>query len=87
MGYFAEVSDTGTVLQVISISNHVLDEPALSFPETEPVGQAFIADVLRLPGSWKQCSYNSRFRGAYPGPGWRYDLALDQFLPPEPDPS
>lgn len=83
MGYFAQLDENGVVLQVISISNGVLQEPNLAFPETEPFGQEFIRDVLGLPGEFRQTSFNGNFRGRYAGIGYRYDPELDEFLPPE----
>lgn len=81
MAYFAQVDDTNTVTQVIKISNDACGEPFISFPETEPNGQAFIRDVLGLPGTWLQTSYNGSFRGYYAGIGFTYDSTLDEFVP------
>jgi hypothetical protein len=55
MGYFAKIDD-GIVTQVISISNDVLGEPSLTFPDTDGAGRAFIANTLRLEGEWRQTS-------------------------------
>jgi len=82
MAYFAELDNTNTVLRVISVSNDVCGEPTLDFPDTEAAGRAFIANTLKLGGTWKQCSYNASFRGAYPGIGWTYDAELDEFVAP-----
>lgn len=84
MGYFAKIDDTGLVLEVISVSNEVLGEPTLTFPETDGAGRAFIANTLRLPGEYRQTSYNGNFRGKYAGVGDRYDEATDTFISPEP---
>lgn len=85
MAYFAEIDSDGFVLQVISIDN--LDAPDPAPQNSEPLGQAFIADVLGLPGVWKQTSYNSKFRKQYAGIGWRYDADVDIFIAPQPYPS
>jgi len=82
MAYFAELDNNNTVLRVISVSNDVCGEPTLEFPDTEAAGRAFIANTLKLGGTWKQCSYNANFRGAYPGTGWTYDAELDEFVTP-----
>lgn len=82
MAYFAQIDDTNTVLQVISIANSVCGEPELDYPDTEPLGQTFIAEVLQLPGTWLQCSYNARFRACYPGLTYTYDPVTDVFVPP-----
>jgi hypothetical protein len=80
MAHFAQIVD-GIVQQVIVISNDDAPDP---FPESEPLGQAFIAS-LGLPGEWKQTSYHSNFRGTYAGIGYAYDPDLDEFIPPEPE--
>lgn len=84
MGYFAKLDNTGLVLEVIRISNDVLGEPTLTFPDTEGAGRAFIANTLGLPGEWRQTSFNGSFRGKYAGIGDRYDAELDEFVSPEP---
>lgn len=59
--------------------------------------------VDNSPGSWIQCSYNTRggvhygqdgkpdggvaLRGNYPGIGYSYDYINDVFIPPKPFPS
>ena len=53
----------------------------LEFPDTEPVGQAFIASI-GLAGKWKQTSYNGNFRGTYAGIGFTYDSVNDVFVAP-----
>ena len=73
MGHFALV-DGGIVRNVIVIANAVMDD--LPFPESEPVGQAFIAtlpDLAAQSGEWLECSYNANFRGVYPGMGFTFD--------------
>ena len=83
MGYFAQLDDHGIVQQVISISNDVLNEPDFTFPDTEPLGRAFISQTLGLPGEFRQTSFNGNFRGRYAGIGYKYDAALDEFVAPE----
>ena len=87
MAYFAHLDEHGIVQQVIAISNGVLQEPHLTFPDTEPFGQEFIRDVLGLPGEYRQTSFNGNFRGRYAGIGYRYDSERDQFIAPQPFPS
>lgn len=84
MAYFAHLDEHGIVQQVIAISNSVLQEPHLVFPETEPFGQEFIRDVLGLLGEYKQTSFNGNFRGRYAGIGYLYDSERDQFIAPQP---
>ena len=82
MAYFAELDDTNTVLRVISVSNDVCGEPTLAFPDTDAAGRAFIANTLKLAGTWKQTSYNANFRGKYAGIGDTYDAVNDVFVSP-----
>jgi len=79
MAHFAEIDENGNVLQVHVINNSDIDGG--NFPESEPLGQAWQAD-LGIPGTWLQCSYSGSFRGAYPGKGWTYDSELDEFIAP-----
>lgn len=53
----------------------------LEYPDTEPLGQQFLASI-GLGTGWLQASYNNNFRAAYPGPGWLYDADADVFIPP-----
>jgi hypothetical protein len=82
MAYFAELDDNNTVLRVISVSNDVCGEPTLTFPDTEAAGCAFIANTLKLGGTWKQTSFNANFRGSYAGIGFTYDAINDVFVAP-----
>jgi hypothetical protein len=85
MAYFAHIDTDGTVVQVISVSNDDAPDPA---PEhSEPLGQAFIAEVLGLAGAWVQTSWSGKIRKQYCGPGYRYDADADVFIAPQPFPS
>jgi hypothetical protein len=84
VAYFAQLDETGTVVQVIAVSNADAPDPATE--HSEPLGQAFIAS-LGLPGEWRQTSYNGNFRKAYAGPGFTYDPDDDVFIAPQPFPS
>lgn len=86
MAHFAKI-ENNIVTQVIVISNDVCGEPTLVFPNTENAGQAFIANILKLDGEWKQTSYNGNYRGVYAGIGWTYDPVKDVFIEPQPYPS
>lgn len=82
MAYFAQIDETNTVTKVISIANSVIGEPELAYPDTEPLGQVFIANTLGLEGDWLQTSYNANFRGRYAGIGYTYNAVLDEFIAP-----
>lgn len=81
MAHFAKVQNS-IVNEVIVVANS--DCGGGEFPESEPIGQAFIAS-LGLTGEWLQTSYHANFRGAYAGIGYTYDAELDEFVAP-PDP-
>ena len=83
MAHFAQLDDNNIVVDVIVISNTDAPDP---YPESEPIGQAFITDTLGLPGVWLQTSYNGTFRGHYAAIGCAYDPAIDEFVPPPPNP-
>ena len=89
MAYFAKL-ENNTVVQVIGVSNDVCGEPTLTFPDTETVGQMFIADTLKFDGIWAQTSYNANFRGCYAGIGYTFDPLLGEygeFVPPPVEPT
>jgi hypothetical protein len=79
MAHFAKI-ENGIVREVLVIGNN--DCGGGDFPESESVGQAFIASC-GLSGEWKQTSYNGNFRGTYAGIGMTYDADLDEFVAPE----
>lgn len=83
MAHFANVVGN-FVTNVIVVSNDDCDN--LPFPDSEPIGQAFIAS-LGLPGEWLQTSYNGNFRGCYAGIGFTYDQQADVFVPPAVEPT
>ena len=66
MAHFAKINGN-LVEQVIVVSNDDVDN--LPFPESEPIGQAFIASI-GLDGNWLETSYNNNFRGTYAGAGF-----------------
>ena len=83
MAHFAKI-ENNTVTSVIVVSND--DCGGGEFPESEPIGQAFIAS-LGLEGLWLQTSYNANFRGCYASPNWTYNAQLDEFVPPPIEPN
>jgi hypothetical protein len=85
MANFAEV-ENNQVQRVIVVANSDCDD--LPFPESEPVGQAFI-ESLGIPGTWLQTSYNNNFRGVFAGIDYTFDPSLGEygeFVAPKPDP-
>jgi hypothetical protein len=79
MAHFAKLNSDNIVEQVIVVTNDVIGGG--NFPESEPIGQAFIASI-GLAGEWKQTSFNANFRVKYAGIGDRYDAELDAFVAP-----
>jgi hypothetical protein len=80
MAHYALV-ESNIVVNVIAVDNNAIDN--LPFPESEPVGVAFIAtlpDLAVQVGTWWECSYNNNFRGVYPGMGFGFDGV--NFIPP-----
>ena len=69
MAHFAQVFNE-IVQCVIVVSNDDCDN--LPFPESEPVGQTFIASI-GLQGEWLETSYNNNFRGTYAGIGFTWN--------------
>jgi len=81
MAHFALVQNN-VVDDVIVIANDDCDN--LPFPESEPIGQAFIAS-LGIAGEWLQTSYNGNFRGCYAGIQYTFDPSIGEygeFIPP-----
>ena len=76
MAHFANINEFNIVDRVLVISND--DCGGGHFPESEPIGQAFIAS-LGLEGLWLQTSYSGSFRGIYAGTGSFYDSMTDKF--------
>jgi hypothetical protein len=76
MASFAEIDNTSYVLQIIVLDNADIDY--LPFPESEPLGQAFIAS-LGIEGTWLQTSKSGAFRGTYAGIGWFFDATLGEY--------
>lgn len=81
MAHFAQLIDN-EIIQVINVANE--DCGGGDFPESEPIGQEFIAS-LGLAGTWLQTSYSGNFRSVYAGIGYTFDASLGEygeFLPP-----
>jgi len=81
MAHFAEIKNN-IVNRVIVISND--DCAGGNFPESEPVGQAFIRDVLKKSGTWLQTSYNHNFRNMFAGHRYEYHSDVDIFINQKP---
>lgn len=83
MAHFARV-ENDRVGEVIVIANENCDN--LQFPESEPVGQAYIASI-GLTGTWLQTSYSGAFRNVFAGQGMSFDKSVGKYgafvIPPD----
>lgn len=79
MAHFAQINDDNVVQRVIVIANE--DCGGGEFPESEPIGQQFIASI-GIQGTWLQTSYHGNFRSIYAGIGDIYDPITDTFVTP-----
>ena len=77
MANFAKINGD-LVTEVIVIANSDCDD--LTFPESEPVGQAYIAS-LGIEGFWLQTSYTGTYRGVFAGIGYTWN-GTDFVAPP-----
>ena len=59
MAYFAELDQNNVVINIIVVGDN--DIQNLSFPDSEPVGVAFLHS-LPLEGTWKQTTHDNSFR-------------------------
>jgi hypothetical protein len=83
MAHFAQISSENKVLRVLVVPN-----------DQEHRGQDFLANDLKLGGTWIKTSYNTLrgkhrlngtpFRKNFAGVGYSYDPNRDAFIPPRP---
>lgn len=85
MAHFARLNSQNIVEEVLVVSNE--DVNNLSFPESEPVGSAFLNNLFNSDYVWKQTSYNNNFRVRYAGIGFSYSPEYDAFIGFQPFPS
>lgn len=85
MANFAQLDGSYIVTEVVVVNNETIND--LPFPESEPVGVAFLQSLFGSTTVWKQTSYNASFRKNYAGIGYTYDPVLDAFIAPKPYPS
>ena len=84
MAHFAKIGANFRVLDIVVVAD--TDCQDADGNESEVVGIKFLERLTGHP-DWIQCSYNSKIRGRYPGPGYTYDEYYDCFIPPKPFPS
>ena len=79
MAHFARLDELNIVTSVEVVNNSDIND--LPFPESEPVGVAFLNSVYGETINWKQKSYNRSFRKNYACIGFSYDEVRDAFIP------
>jgi hypothetical protein len=73
MAHFAELDANNKVVRVLVVPD-----------EQEHRGHDFLANDLKLGGTWLQTSYNNKIRKQYAGVGFTYDADADVFVAPQP---
>lgn len=81
MAHFAQLDENNQVINVIVISNDVVQN--LGFPESESLGVQFCKSIFGNDTVWKQTSYNDNFRKKYAAIGDIYNETLDVFSTPK----
>jgi hypothetical protein len=85
VAYFARLDPDIYVTQVLAVDDSSIDN--LPFPESEPVGQAYLQNIFGQDTVWAQTSDNASFRYNYAGPGFTFDAAAQPdgaFIAPYP---
>jgi len=85
MAHFAKLDENNVVIEVNVVANEVVNN--LPFPDSEPLGIAFLTEWSGGYSNWKQTSYNKNFRGNYAGIGMIYRSDIDVFVNSQPFPS
>jgi hypothetical protein len=88
MAHFAELNAENTVQQILVVDNSDVDN--LPFPESEPIGVAYLHSIFGPETLWVQTSYNGSFRYCYASIGNTFDSTVQPygvFLYPKPYPS
>jgi hypothetical protein len=76
MAHWAELDENNVVIRVTVGNNN------------DPVGDEGYSWIMEnLGGRWIKTSYNGNIRKNFAGVGYKYDEALDAFIPPQPYPS
>jgi hypothetical protein len=82
MAHFAELDKNNLVVRVCVVDNiNTCDEHG---EEKEEVGVKYLQSIFGENTTWKQTSYNGKFRALYAATGFAYNEELDCFLPPKP---
>jgi hypothetical protein len=85
METFVKLDENNVVVWGCPLNNEILNN--LTFPESEPVGIAYLTEWSQGYTNWKQTSSSGEYRKNPAGIGYTYDPTLDAFIPPKPYPS
>lgn len=81
MAHFAQIDGDNFVVNVIVVPDSAAPDPPSD--TSQALGREYIANTLRLPGTWIQASINARIRGMFPGIGCIYHPENDVFSHPK----
>jgi len=81
MAHFAKLDANNQVVEILVVHND--DVQNLPFPESEPIGIAYLDSIFGVEEgfTWKQTSYNKNFRKCYAVVGGVFDVEKDAFMP------
>lgn len=82
MAHFAQLDFSNIVMQVVVVDDQVLGDA--TYPDTEPLGIAFLQSLFGVNTKWKQTSSTGEFRRLYAYLGGIYREDLDVFVRPQP---
>ncbi len=85
MAHFAKLDENNVVISINVVDNKDIQD--LPFPESEPVGIAYLTQWSGGHTKWKQYSYNRNFRKNGAAIGGIYDEQRDAFIDQKPYPS
>lgn len=82
MAYFAQLNEMSVVLNILVIDDQHVN--SLSFPESEPIGVAYLKNAEGSDTNWVQTCVNGSFRKNYASIGCTYDVERRAFIAPKP---
>ena len=84
MAHFAELDKLKKVIRVVVVGNDIsTSNGSLGSNDMHIDGETWCHNFFS-GGTWKQTSYNNKFRKQYAGIGFTYDEAKDKFICPQP---
>lgn len=84
MAHFAELNGSKQVIRVVVVGNDIqTSDGLLGSNDMHIDGETWCQNFFK-GGTWKQTSYNNKFRKQYAGVGFVYDETKDKFICPQP---